>query len=47
MRHKKILIINTGGTLSAVMKEQGLSPDLSTLEMSQQLHMVAGDMELS
>ena len=47
MRHKKILIINTGGTLSAVIKEQGLSPDLSTLEMSQQLHMVAGDMELS
>ena len=29
---KRILIINTGGTLSSVMKENGMAPGLSTDE---------------
>lgn len=43
---KKIRIINTGGTLSSVMKEQGLAPDISVHRLKQQLHMVAGNVEL-
>lgn len=40
---KKILIINTGGTLSSVMKESGLVPGLSIHDMQSQLHIVSGD----
>ena len=43
---RKILIINTGGTLSSVMKESGLAPGLSTFDMQKQLHIVSGDTEL-
>ncbi len=43
----KILILNTGGTLSSVMKDNGLAPGLSTLDLKKQIHMVSGqDMEL-
>ena len=44
---KKILIINTGGTLSAVVKQQGMAPGLSTNEMLEELHMVSKNTELS
>lgn len=40
---KKILIINTGGTLSAVMKKNGLIPGLSIHDMHKELQMVSGD----
>ncbi len=40
---KKILIINTGGTLSSVMKENGLAPGLSTHDMQKELHIVSGE----
>ncbi len=40
---RKILIINTGGTLSSVMKESGLAPGLSTIDMQKELHIVSGD----
>ena len=40
---KTILIINTGGTLSSVMKESGLAPGLSTGDMKKELHFVSGD----
>lgn len=43
---RKILIINTGGTLSSVMKENGLAPGLSTLDMQKELHIVSGDTNL-
>lgn len=44
---KHILIINTGGTLSSVAKEHGLTPGLTTDTMLRELHVVAGDAELS
>ncbi|MCR4782201.1 MAG: asparaginase [Lachnospiraceae bacterium] len=44
---KKILIINTGGTLSSVMKENGMAPGLSTDDMLSELRMVSGDADLS
>ncbi len=44
---KHILIINTGGTLSSVAKEHGLTPGLTTDAMLKELHVVAGDAELS
>ena len=47
MSAKKILIINTGGTLSSVMKENGLAPGLSTEEMLKELRMVSGDTKLA
>lgn len=40
---KRILIINTGGTLSSVAKEHGLSPGITTAEMAEELHIVSGD----
>ncbi len=43
---KKILIINTGGTLSAVMKGNGLIPGLSVKDMQAELKMVSGDLDL-
>lgn len=43
---KNILIINTGGTLSSVMKENGLAPGLTTIDMQKELHMVSGDTKL-
>jgi L-asparaginase len=43
---KKILIINTGGTLSAVMKESGLIPGLSIYDMQKELRMVSGDVDI-
>lgn len=43
---KKILIINTGGTLSAVMKENGLIPGLSIHDMQKELRMVSGDIDI-
>lgn len=43
---KKILIINTGGTLSSVMKENGMAPGLSTDDMLSELRMISGDADL-
>ena len=43
---RKILIINTGGTLSSVMKESGLAPGLTTIDMQKELHIVSGDTNL-
>ncbi|SCX17139.1 Asparaginase [Lachnospiraceae bacterium YSD2013] len=43
---KKILIINTGGTLSAVKKGEGLKPGLSVRDMQEELQMVSGDIEI-
>ncbi len=43
---KKILIINTGGTLSAVMKKNGLIPGLSIRDMRKELQMVSGDTDI-
>ena len=43
---KKVLIINTGGTLSSVAKEHGLTPGLTTDSMLRELHVVAGEAEL-
>ncbi len=43
---KKILIINTGGTLSAVMKKNGLIPGLSIHDMQSELQMVSGDTDI-
>ena len=44
---KKVLIINTGGTLSSVAKEYGLTPGLTTESMLRELHIVAGEAELT
>ena len=41
-----ILIINTGGTLSSVMKESGLAPGLTSHDMQKELHFVSGDTNL-
>lgn len=43
---RKILIINTGGTLSSVIKENGLAPGLNTHDMEKELHIVSGDTSL-
>ena len=43
---RKILIINTGGTLSAVMKSNGLIPGLSIHDMQKELKMVSGDTDM-
>ena len=40
---KKVLIINTGGTLASVAKEHGLTPGLTTDSMLRELHIVAGE----
>ena len=44
--NRKILIINTGGTLSSVMKKSGLAPGLSTFDMQKELRIVSGDTDL-
>ena len=44
---KKVLIINTGGTLSSVAKEHGLTPGLTTESMLQELHILAGEAQLT
>lgn len=43
---RKILIINTGGTLSSVMKKNGLIPGLSIHDMQTELQMVSGDTDI-
>ncbi|MCR4727442.1 MAG: asparaginase [Lachnospiraceae bacterium] len=43
---RKILIINTGGTLSSVMKESGLKPGLSINDMQKELRIVSGDIDI-
>lgn len=43
---KQILIINTGGTLSSVNSEQGLSPGLTSREILDELRMVSKELEL-
>ena len=43
---KKVLIINTGGTLASVNSERGLTPGLTSQEMLKELRMVSGDLEL-
>ena len=40
---KKVLIMNTGGTLASVAKEHGLTPGLTTESMMRELHVVAGE----
>ncbi len=42
-----ILILNTGGTLSAVVQEHGLSPGIPTKQMERELQIVAGGAELT
>lgn len=46
MAKQKILILNTGGTLSSVMKSNGLAPGLTTDDLQRDLRMVSGDMDL-
>ena len=43
---KKILIINTGGTLSSVKRDKGLMPGLSVKDMQEELKMVSGDTQI-
>ena len=43
---RNILIINTGGTLSSVMKESGLAPGLTSQDMQKDLHFVSGNTNL-
>ena len=43
---KRILIINTGGTLSSVNNEHGLSPGLSSKELLEEFRMVSKNLEL-
>ena len=43
---KTILILNTGGTLSSVMKENGLAPGLTTTDIQKELHMVSQGVNL-
>lgn len=43
---KRILLINTGGTLSSVNSEHGLSPGLSSREILDELRMVSKNLEL-
>ena len=43
---RKILILNTGGTLSSVAHEHGLSPGLRTDQMTEELRIVSGGAEL-
>ncbi|MCR5544944.1 MAG: asparaginase [Lachnospiraceae bacterium] len=43
---KKIRIINTGGTLSSVMKRNGLLPGLSIHDMEEELQMISGDTDV-
>ena len=43
---KKILIINTGGTLSSVKGTNGLIPGMSSNDMLEELRMVSKNLEL-
>lgn len=43
---KRILIINTGGTLSSINSDQGLSPGLTSSEILGELRMVSKNLEL-
>lgn len=43
---KKILIMNTGGTLSSVMHSNGLAPGLKTEDIQEQLHIVSPGIDL-
>ena len=44
---KKVLIMNTGGTLASVAKEHGLTPGLTTESIERELHIVAGEAQLT
>lgn len=44
---KRVLIINTGGTLASIAREHGLTPGLTTESMLQELHIVAGEAQLT
>jgi L-asparaginase len=44
---KKVLIMNTGGTLASVVKEHGLTPGLTAESMERELHIVAGEAQLT
>ena len=43
---KRILIINTGGTLSSVNGENGLMPGMKSRDMLDELRMVSRNLEL-
>lgn len=43
---KRILIINTGGTLSSVKSSNGLVPGMSSGDMLEELRMVSKNLEL-
>lgn len=43
---KKILIINTGGTLSSVKSSKGLVPGMRSDDMLEELRMVSRNLEL-
>ena len=47
MEDRKILILNTGGTLSSVMKHTGLAPGLRTADIQKELRMVAQGVDLT
>ena len=44
---KNILILNTGGTLSSVAKENGLTPGLHAGDLEEQIRLVAGGAKLT
>ena len=37
---KQILILNTGGTLSSVIKQQGMAPGISTAEITDKIEVI-------
>ena len=43
---KRILIVNTGGTLSSVKSSNGLVPGMSSGDMLEELRMVSKNLEL-
>ena len=43
---KRIMIINTGGTLSSVKSSKGLVPGMSSGDMLEELRMVSKNLEL-
>ena len=46
MENKRIVILNTGGTLSSVMKENGLAPGLRTSDIQKEIRMVSRGIDL-
>lgn len=46
MNKKKILILNTGGTLSSVKSEKGLIPGMRSGDMLEELQMISKNLEL-